>query len=85
MHLDGLEGGGLSGEHEILDGILHLCVRRPANQLVRMVLAQTLLQMQKVRPEILSEYQEKVDLLQRDHSLAGDVGEVIGEAMAGDV
>ncbi len=88
IHLDDLEGGGLSGEHEILDGILHLCVRRPANALVRMVLAQTLRQMQKVRPAILSEYQEKVDLLQRDHPLAGDVGKVIGDtvsrAMAGE-
>lgn len=77
MHLEFLEGGGLSGEHEILDGILKLCVRQPGNQLVRMVFAQTLRQMHKVRPAILSEYRGKVDLLQRDHPLAGEVGELI--------
>jgi tetratricopeptide (TPR) repeat protein len=82
MHLDFLKGGGLSGEHEILDGILQLCVRQPANQLVRMIFAQTLRQMQKVRPEILSEFREKVDLLQRDHPLEGVVGELIKKTIA---
>ena len=34
MNLDFLEGGGLIGEHEILDGIIHLCVSQPDNELV---------------------------------------------------
>ena len=82
MHLDFLEGGGLFGEHEILNDILLLCVRQPTNLLVRMIFAQTLRQMQKVRPEILSEYKEKIDLLQRDHPLTGDVGQLIERTIA---
>jgi tetratricopeptide (TPR) repeat protein len=82
MHLDFLEGGGLYGEHEILDGILQLCVRQPTNQIVRMIFAQTLRQMQKVRPEILSEYKEKIDLLQCDHPLPGDIGHLIEGTIA---
>ena len=82
MHLDFLKGGGLHGEREMLDGILQLCVRQPANQLVRMLFAQTLRQMQKVRPEILHEFKEKFNLLQRDHPLAGDVAQLIEKTLA---
>lgn len=81
MHLDFLKGGGLSGEHELLDGILQLCVRQPTNQTVRMIFAQTLRQMQKVHSEILPEYREKIDLLQRDHPLAGDVAQLVENAI----
>jgi hypothetical protein len=77
MHLDFLKGGGLSGEHGVIDGILRLCVCQPKNPTVRMVFAQTLRQMQRVRPERLPEYKEKINLLQRDHSLAGHVARLI--------
>lgn len=82
MSLDSLKGGGLSGEHEILDGILHLCVRQPASPTVRMVFAQTLRQMQKVRPELLAEYKERIDLLQRDHPLTGSIARPIEKTIA---
>ena len=82
MSLDFLKGGGLSGEHEILDGILHLCVRQPTNATVRMVFAQTLRLMQKVRPELLVEYKEKIDLLQRDHPLTGSIARAIEKTIA---
>jgi tetratricopeptide (TPR) repeat protein len=81
-HIDGLEGGGLYGEHELLDAILRLCVRQPENPTVRMVFAQTLRHMKKARPEILPEYEDKIALLQRDHPLAGDVGQLIEKAIA---
>ncbi|MGH8489424.1 MAG: tetratricopeptide repeat protein [Gammaproteobacteria bacterium] len=81
MHLDFLKGGGLSGERELLDGILQLCVRQPTNQTVRMIFAQTLHQIQKVRSEILPEYREKIDLLQRDHPIAGDVAQLVENAI----
>jgi hypothetical protein len=45
-----------------------------------MILVQTLRQMQKVRPAILSEYGEKIHLLQREHPLSGDIGALIGNA-----
>ncbi len=82
MRLDCLKGGGLSGEHEILDGILHLCVRQPMNPTVRMVFAQTLRLMQKVRPGLLAEYKEKINLLQREHPLAGNIARAIEKTIA---
>jgi tetratricopeptide (TPR) repeat protein len=81
MHDKTLRGGGLSGEHEILDGIVQLCASQPANPLVRMVLVQTLRHMRKVRPEILPEYTDKLARLQREHPISGDVGELIEKEM----
>lgn len=75
--LDSLEGGGLSGEREIVDGILHLCVRLPSNPLVRILLAQTLRLMGKVRPEVVSLSKERVALLQREHPLPEETGRLI--------
>ncbi|MBI5779079.1 MAG: hypothetical protein HZA49_06445 [Planctomycetes bacterium] len=80
-NLDFLEGGGLFGEHEIIDGVLQLCLSQPASQLVRMVLAQTLRQMSKLHPELISEYKDKINLLQRTHLLTGEVGELINKAI----
>lgn len=82
MHIGFLEGAALFGAHEILDGILQLCVRQPKSLTVRMVFAQTLRQMQRVHPEILPEYKEKIDLLQRDHPLTGNVAQLIEKAIA---
>jgi hypothetical protein len=82
MHVDFLKGGGLSGEHEILDGILQLCVRQPKNSTVRMVFAETLRQMQKVHPEILPEYKDKIDLLQREHPLTGNIAQLVEKTIA---
>jgi tetratricopeptide (TPR) repeat protein len=81
IHLDFLEGGALSGEREILDGTLQLCVRQPSNPLVRIVLAQTLRQMRKVRPDVLPEYKEKIRHLLRDTSISGDVGKLIQSSL----
>lgn len=75
-------GGGLSGEHGILDSVLQLCLHQPTNQLVRMIFVQTLRHMQKARPEILLEYKEKIDLLQRSHPLMGEVGQRVTQAIA---
>jgi len=82
MHVDFLKGGGLSGEHEILDGILQLCVRQPKNPTLRMIFAETLRQMRKVRPEILPEYKEKIALLQREHPLTGNIAQLIEKTIA---
>jgi tetratricopeptide (TPR) repeat protein len=83
MNLDFLKGGGLFGEREMLDGILQLCVRQPANPTVRMVLAQTLRQMKKVRPDILPEYKDKIAVLQQDHPLSGVSVSLIRRVIAG--
>ena len=82
MHLDNLKGGGISGERDMLDGILQLCVSQPANMTVRMVFAQTLYQMQKVRPDILPEFKEKIELLQHKDPLHGEIGQLINKTIS---
>lgn len=74
-------GTGLSREREMLDGALQLCLRHPANPTVRMVLAQMLRCMKKVRPGILAEYKYKVNLLQREYPLAGEIGSLVQAAI----
>ncbi len=81
-HSDRAGEGGLFGEREMLDGGLQLCVRQPENATARMLFAQTLRQMKKVRPEILAEYEEKARLLQSDHPLAGEPAHRIEQAIA---
>jgi len=80
-NLDHVQGGGLWGEREILDGALQLCLRQPTNPTVRMVLAQTLRQMQKTRPDVVAEYKDRVHLLHQQYPLAGEVAALVDQAM----
>jgi tetratricopeptide (TPR) repeat protein len=80
-NLDFLEGGGLYGEREILDGILQLCVNQPQNPPIRMLFAQMMRQMKKVRPEILSEYKDKTAHLQRDYPIKKEIDLLVEEAI----
>lgn len=81
MNLDFFEGGGLSGEREILDGTLQFCVRNPKSETARMLLTQILLQMKKARPEIITEFLEKVGSLQDEYPIKGRVGDAIAGAI----
>jgi tetratricopeptide (TPR) repeat protein len=76
-HSDRLSGKGLTGEREILDGVLQLCVRLNANHLVRMLFIETLRHMRKTRPEVVAEFKDRIELLRRDHPIAGKVGDLI--------
>lgn len=80
-NLDFLKGGGLSGEREIIDGILQLCVRQPASKTARMLLVQTLRQMKKARPDIMPEFKEKVDTLQNEFPIPGPIGDLASAAI----
>lgn len=64
-----LDGGGLHGEREMLDGLLQLCVNQPKNPTVRMVFAQMMRQMRKLRADIALEYKDKAAHLQRDYPI----------------
>jgi hypothetical protein len=68
--MEGVPSAFLSGERKILDGNLQLCVAHPGNLPVRILLAQTLLAMKRVRPDILPEFTERMALLQKEHPLA---------------
>ena len=65
--MDGVPSGFLSGEREIIDGNLQLCLACPENVGVRILLVQTLLAMKKPRPDIPPEFKDKVTSLQKEH------------------
>lgn len=67
--MDAVTPAFLSGEREILEGNLQLCLAHPGNVPVRILLAQTLLAMKRVRPDILPEFAERLALLQKEHPL----------------
>jgi tetratricopeptide (TPR) repeat protein len=68
--LGGVARPFLSGEREILDGNLHLCLDHPGNVLTRVLLFQTVKALKDYRPEVVAEYQDKLEQLQREHPLA---------------
>ena len=82
--MDGVSATFLSGEREIIGGNLQLCLDLPQNAAVRILLAQTLLAMKKARPEVISEFKDKVALLQKEYPLSepahATVQQIIGEA-----
>ncbi len=67
--MDGVPNSFLSGEREIVDGNLQLCLAEPDNAVPRLLLAHTLQRLQKIRPSVVAEFREKVQLLQKDHPL----------------
>ena len=72
VHCAGMEGvraNFLSGERDIIDGNLQLCLACPDNVVTRLLLAQTLLAMKKIRPDILPEFRDKLALLQKEKPL----------------
>lgn len=75
--MEGVQSGFLSGEREILDGNLQLCLSHPESVSLRLLLAQTLLTMKRASPAAVSEFQEKTRLLQDRHPLPGAAQGVI--------
>jgi len=68
--IEGPKADFLSGERDIVDGNLQLCLSQPKNPAVRILLLQTCLALKTTHPTIVAEYREKLDLLQREHPLA---------------
>ncbi|HEX3628468.1 MAG TPA: hypothetical protein VH280_23925 [Verrucomicrobiae bacterium] len=75
--LDGVNSGFLSGEREIIDGNIQQCLACPNNVNTRILLAQTLQAMKKVRPDILAEFKDKIALLQKEKPLAEPAQSVV--------
>jgi hypothetical protein len=63
--IDGVPASFLSGERDIVAGMIDLCVRAPTSVSSRLVLAQTLLAMKRVRPDVIAEFRDRVLALQR--------------------
>ena len=67
--MDGVPSGFLSGEREIIDQNIQLCLTCPENIPTRVLLAQTLVTMKRVRPDIMPEFREKLAMLQKEKPL----------------
>lgn len=76
-----LEGAKLTGEREILDGTLQMCLGQKQNQTARLLFAETLRLMRMARPNVVSEYQDKVQLFLREHDDASEIGALIADVM----
>lgn len=78
----------LNGEREILDGNLQQCLAHPKSVSVRVLMAQTFWTMKLARPDILSEFKERVEMLQREQPLPEPaqsvVRRILNEAFAAD-
>jgi tetratricopeptide (TPR) repeat protein len=75
--MDGVQPNFISGAREIIDGNIQQCLNCPQNVPARLLLAQTLLAMKKVRPDILPEFKDKITLLQKEKPLAEPAHSVV--------
>ena len=75
--MDGVPSGFLSGEREIVDGNLQLCLEYPQNVGIRILLVQTLLAMKRARPAVVTEFREKVARLQKEKPLSEPAHSVV--------
>lgn len=84
--MDGVQSNFISGAREIMDGNIQQCLACPQNIPARLLLAQTLSAMKKIRPDILPEFKDKIALLQKEKPLVepahGVVQRMINEVLA---
>lgn len=75
--MDGVRSEFLHGAREIIDGNLQLCLALPENVAVRVLLAQTLAGFKRVRPMILPEFKDRIELLQKEKPLAHPAQDIV--------
>ena len=80
--LEHIKSGFLSGEREILNGNIQLCLECPSIANIRLLLAQTLSQMNRFHPGVVEEFRGKVTLLQSEKPLLGDAGTLVEQLFA---
>jgi tetratricopeptide (TPR) repeat protein len=82
--MDGVQSNFLNNEHELILGNIQLCLACPHNPTTRLLLAQTMLGMKRIRPDIVQEFKDKVIMLQAEHPLPerihGVVQRILDEA-----
>ncbi len=79
--MNGVSREFLHAEREIIDGNLQLCLIFPSNIATRILLVQTLLNMNKTKPEVVREFIEKVVMLQKDKPLAEPAQSIVQEML----
>lgn len=67
--MDSVGPNFLNGEREIVAGNIDLALSCPQNVAVRLVLAQTLHGLKRVRPDVVVEFKDKVAMLRAEHPL----------------
>jgi tetratricopeptide (TPR) repeat protein len=75
--IDGVPDRFLNGEREIIDGNIQLCLANPDNAVTRILMAQTINAMRRVRPDIVPEFANKWGLLQKEKPLSEPMQTVI--------
>ena len=60
----------LHGVREILDGCLHLCVDFPESINLRALLADAVARMRNLRPDVVAEFHDRLQTLQKEHPVA---------------
>jgi hypothetical protein len=75
--MDGAGANFLHGEREIVAGNIDLALSCPQNVAVRLVLAQTLRGLNRVRPDIVIEFRDTIKTLRAEHPLAGRAQQAI--------
>ena len=81
--VEGANPKSLHGEREILDGNISLCLACPDSLNARLMLLQTTRYMDKIRPDVVAEFKEKLEMLQREHPFAGEAGDAIRSILQG--
>jgi hypothetical protein len=59
----------LHGVREIVEGCLHLCLDFPKSVVLRALLADVIARMRNIRPDVVAQFQERLDLLEQEHPL----------------
>jgi tetratricopeptide (TPR) repeat protein len=80
--LEALSREFLYVEREIIDGNLQLCLTCPDNIASRILLVQTLLTMNKIKPEVVREFIERVAMLQKDKPLAEPAQTIVQQMLS---
>lgn len=73
--------GALNGEREIIDGNLRQCLEMPDSVNARILLAQTVRAMKKIRPDVVAEFETRLARLQSEHPLPQPAQEVVQELL----
>lgn len=78
----GDEAPAIAGEREILEGNLWLALQQPGSPPVRALLAATVAAMRRIRPEILPEFTDRLDLLGREHPLGEPLDDILDDMVS---
>jgi hypothetical protein len=80
--MEGVSREFLHVEREIIEGNLQLCLTFPGNIATRILLVQTLLNTNKIKPEVVREFIEKVAMLHKDKPLAEPAQSILQEMLS---